>query len=270
MKRFLFLISTLLIVTSAQSSELKSEKDSTVRVNGYVNWLISDIPTHKVFQISPRIGTDVGGGVPFGNLPQDFQPFPKLNVSIGLNLNYIITPRWHIGFDINYKTVEMSANAKMENEYFYADPTGQGGEKIEVYYTGIARQKMSFTLLEFPVVAKYGFGKRGKHCIVFGIYGAWVMQNEFSVVAKTGYQGTTPNDVTTVITEPLELDFSNQLNNWETGLVLGYEQRITSRLNADLMIYGGFNNIFKENILKYGLFPMRLSISLSYSLFNFS
>lgn len=236
----------------------------------YFDYLITEIPNTKVLQISPRIGTDIGGAIPFRNIPKHIQPFPKLNIAAGLNINYIFNPKWHLGFDINYKTVGMSANAKMENEYFHADPTGQGGEKIVVYFSGIAYQTVSFTMLEVPLIAKYGFGEKGIYRLIFGAYGAWIMDKKFLVVAKTGYQGPNSNNVATQIKEPLDFNFSNELRDWEAGFLLGYEQRITSRVNADFIIYGGVNNIFKDSILAYGLFPMRLSISISYSLFNFS
>lgn len=233
-----------------------------------------EIPTKNVLQIAPLIGTDVGGGIPFGNLPKQFQPFPKLNVTVGLWMNYIIDPRWQIGLNVSYKTIAMSANAKMENEYFYADPTGGGGEKIETYFTGIANQSMSFTMLEIPLIAKYGFGRKGQYRVLFGGYGAWIMNKSFDVTAKTGFQGPTPDEVDTPIdpSEPLKLGFSHTLRNWEAGLVIGYEQSITRRLNVDFVIYGGLNSIFIPNqqFLKYGLFPMRLGIHASYSLFEFA
>lgn len=170
-----------------------------------------EVPTTNVLQIAPLIGTDVGGGVPYGNIPKDFRPYPKLNISVGLWLNYIINPHWQIGFTTTYKTVALAADARMHNEFFRAYLNGST-ELTEVYYSGVARQSMSFTMLEFPLVCKYGFGKEGKYRIAFGGYGAWVIDKSFLVTAKTGYQGLTPDKISTIIPEGgLALDFGYTL-----------------------------------------------------------
>lgn len=230
---------------------------------------------YNVLQIGPLIGTDVGGGVPFGNIPKDFRPYPKLNISLGLWFNYIINKHWQVGITATYKTVALAADARMRNEYFAAAVPALTGnnEVVRVYYTGKARQSMSFTMLEFPLLAKYGFGSKGQYRVVFGGYGAWIMDRSFLVTAKTGYQGFSPNEIGVIIPkEGLALDFSNTLRNWEAGLVLGYEQAITSRLSVDFTVYGGLNDIVKqgERFLTYGMFPMRLGVHASYSLFEFA
>lgn len=227
---------------------------------------------NNVLQIAPLVGTDVGGGVPYGHIPKDFRPYPQLHISLGLWLNYIITKHWQIGITGTYKTVSLAADARMKNEYFSAVLPGSD-QITKVYYTGIARQSMSFTMLEFPLVVKYGFGKKGKYRIVGGGYGAWIIDKSFLVVAKTGYQGSAPNKAdVNIIKTPISLDFSDALRNWEAGLVLGYEQAITKRLNVDFMVYGGFNDIVipAKKFLTYSMFPMRLGLHVSYSLFEFA
>ncbi|MGL4346856.1 MAG: outer membrane beta-barrel protein [Chitinophagaceae bacterium] len=226
----------------------------------------------NILQIATLLGTDIGGGVPYGHIPKDFRPYPQLNISVGLWFNYIFNPNWQLGFTTTYKKVALAADARMENEFFRAYLNGST-ELTEVYYTGIARQSMSFTMLEFPLVCKYGLGREGRYRIVFGAYGAWIMDKSFLVHAKTGYQGLTPDNISTIIPESgLELDFGYALHNWEAGLVLGYEQAITTRLNIDFMIYSGFKDIVQpsKKFLNYSMFPMRLGIHLSYSLLEFS
>ena len=102
------------------------------------------------FALGVQLGTDVGGAipVPFKYIPETFNPYPKLDLSLGAKLTFPLTSRWDIGAEVTYKTITMNADARVENQKF------QDGDLME-YYSGTAEMRMDFTMLEVPVYTKY-------------------------------------------------------------------------------------------------------------------
>lgn len=235
-----------------------------------------------------QIGTDVGGALPtkLEFIPKVFRPYPKMYMSIGARTSISLAPGWDLGLEANYKTVEMSADALVENQLAFApdvDPeTGlvQGFEKQ--YFSGQATMNMSFTMLEIPLYAKYVF-PNGKDKILFGGYGAWVMRATFVTDPQIGYIGFEPDKVEPgmVISTPSEgtrMDFSRFTANWDAGITFGYEREVYQRVNIGLRVYVGFKDIFQrdifpnddsvDKILEYNMTHMRGSLTISYDLFR--
>ena len=63
------------------------------------------------FALGVQLGTDIGGAVPFPfkHIPETFNPYPKLNLSLGAKLSFPITSRWSLGTELTYKTITMNA-----------------------------------------------------------------------------------------------------------------------------------------------------------------
>ena len=119
-----------------------------------------------------QIGTDIGGAipVPLSNIPDKFNPYPQLSVSLGARITIPLKDRkWALGTEITYKKIGLDADARVENQKF--EGTDQGVKKTQ-YYSGTAKMHMSFTMLEIPVYAKYAFTSGGSHRLVFGAFGA--------------------------------------------------------------------------------------------------
>ena len=55
------------------------------------------------FALGVQLGTDIGGAVPFPfkHIPETFNPYPKLNLSLGAKLSFPITSRWSLGTEFN-------------------------------------------------------------------------------------------------------------------------------------------------------------------------
>ena len=62
------------------------------------------------FALGVQLGTDIGGAVPFPfkHIPETFNPYPKLNLSLGAKLSFPITSRWSLGTEFTYKTITMN------------------------------------------------------------------------------------------------------------------------------------------------------------------
>lgn len=218
--------------------------------------------------VGPIVGTDIGGAMPFplsAMGESKMRAYPKLHPSLGARFFVNIEKQWFINWDITYKEVELSADAYVENQM--ANDKG-----FVTYFTGVVNSRMDFVMLEVPVYARYQFGSTS-HSMLFGAYGAWVMKSSFINQPMKGYMGDVPDFVGDgqIINSPADspaMDFGPMLENWDLGMMFGYENRYYSRLGLGLRVSLGFKDIFgKEKPLAYRMLHIRGSIVLSYDLY---
>ena len=228
--------------------------------------MLRDTLFEHEFNIAPQIGTDIGGAVPvpFGAEGRTINAFPRLAPSIGLIMSYTYQYRWNVGIELNYKRISMDADARVTNQLFK-------GEDALQYFTGTAKMHMSFTMLEIPVYAKYMLGRQRQHGIIVGGYFAYDLEANFVTTALKGFTGPAPDVLESPITEPMIMDFTPMLDNWDAGVLLGYQSRIFSRVHMGLRVLVGFKEIFlpDSDFFDYKMFPMRGSITLGYDLVRF-
>lgn len=218
------------------------------------------------FALGVQLGTDIGGAVPFPfkYIPDTFNPYPKLNLSLGAKLSFPITSRWSLGTEVTYKTVTMNADARVENQRY------QDKDLIQ-YFSGSTEMHMDFTMLEIPVYTKYTL-RNGKDRLLLGPYFAWVMKSSFVIDPKKGYIGTTgPDKVDSIMPEDMDdMDFNSSLDSWDLGILLGYERKLSTRFELGLRFSWGFKDIFKRHnqYFDYKMLHMRGSVVISYNLFD--
>lgn len=223
------------------------------------------------FALGVQLGTDIGGAIPFPfkHVPSTFNPYPKLNISLGAKLTFPVKPQWTIGAETTYKTVAIDADARVKNQKF------QDKDYIQ-YFTGTAEMKMEFTMLEVPVYVKYTFSNM-KDRILVGPYFSWIMKSKFIIDPKKGFIGNQASTVDAPVSDdPLDpnylkdIVFSNDLDSWDMGIVLGYERKLSPRIELGLRFMCGFKDIFKPNneYFDYSMLHMRGTVVLSYNLFN--
>jgi hypothetical protein len=228
-----------------------------------------DMPTTRsTVDIAVQLGTDVGGCVPFPfkYIPETFNMYPKLNLSLGGKVTFPIKDKWSVGAEVTYKTISVSADARVKNQRFQ-EKDQEGKPQIQ-YFTGSAEMNMEFTMLEIPLYAKYSLSD--KHKVLLGAYGVRVFKSKFVTTPKKGFIGTDgPNIVSMLIPDDMEdMVFSKSLDSWDAGLMLGYGRKIFSRLDVGLRFMCGFKDIFKpENqYFDYSMIHMRGVVAVSYSL----
>ena len=215
------------------------------------------------FNISPQIGTDIGGAVPvpFGDDNRKINAFPRLTPSIGIAFDYNYQHRWGFGIELNYKRIVMDADARVSNQKFK-------GQDLIQYFSGTAEMNMAFTLLELPLYAKYIFGNNRQHKLIFGGYFAYNLKATFQSIAQKGFNGPLPDVVESTITAPMIMDFTPMLSSWDTGLLFGCQTRIYHRIHAGLRFLAGLKDIFvsDSDFFDYRMYPMRGAIVLHYDL----
>lgn len=219
------------------------------------------------FALGVQLGTDIGGAIPFpfSNVPSPFNPYPQLYPSLGAKLSFPITNRWGIGAEVSYKKVSIDADARIENQRF-------NDEKNDVIarFTGSAEMGMNFTMLEIPVYAKYTF-RNQKDRLIFGTYFAYILQGKFDIKVNKGFMMTDEGIYNGAIDdEPLNINFNDILDNWDAGIILGYERKLFSRVEIGLRFSCGMKDIFKPDnqYFDYKMLHMRGTLALSYNLFD--
>lgn len=218
------------------------------------------------FALGVQVGTDIGGAVPvpFKYIPETFNPYPRLNLSLGAKFSFPVTSRWILGTEFTYKTITMNADARVENQKY------QDGNMIQ-YFSGSTEMHMDFTMLEIPIYAKYSL-RNLKDRLLVGPYFAWVLKSSFVIDPEKGYVGITgPDKVDSVMDEDMsDMDFSSYMDMWDIGLLLGYERKLTRRFELGIRFSMGFKDIFKKDnqYFDYHMLHMRGTLVVSYNLFD--
>jgi hypothetical protein len=221
------------------------------------------LPHVRTFTLGVALGTDIGGAIPFPpkNIPGDINAYPRLNLSLGARVGYSFDSRRSLGTELNYKTVGMSADARVGNQRF------QDGDAIQ-YFTGTSRMRMSFTMLEVPVYGRYTFCG-GKDVALLGGYWAWIMDGEFVTDPQKGFIGSQPDLWEANIDNAMEdMNFTSSLGRWDAGLVCGYERLMFNRCHIGLRMMFGMKDVFRHGnrYFDYRMLHMRGAVTLCYDL----
>ena len=215
------------------------------------------------FCIAPQIGTDIGGTlpIPFSAIGGAFNAYPKLNATLGARFFLNLHPRWSIGANLNYKTIAMDADARVTNQKFKGENTVQ-------YFTGTSEMSISFQLLELPVYLEFLTGSKRQHGMQVGFFGSWIMRSHFITYANKGFIGSEPDRMDSALSSPQVMDFSALLDNWDVGLLAGYESRIFPRIRMGLHVMVGLKDIFLpgSDFFDYKMKQVRGSATVSYDL----
>lgn len=219
------------------------------------------------FALGVQLGTDIGGAIPFPfkNVPSPFNPYPRLSPSLGAKLTFPVNRDWTLGVEITYKKIAINADARVENQRFNDEARG-----IVARFSGSTEMGMDFTMMEVPIYLKYTFGNQ-KDRILVGAYAAWVINGKFDIKVNKGYM-MDDNGVymAPIDKEPLNINFNDILDNWDAGLIIGYERRLFPRIEIGLRASWGLKDIFNpyNQYFDYKMLQMRGTLVLSYNLFD--
>jgi hypothetical protein len=209
------------------------------------------------------IGTDIGGAVPFpiSNIPGTINAYPHINPAMGANISFSLIKGWGLGAEINYKTVTMKADARVSNQRFNMD-------NATMYFTGTTKTEMKFIMLEVPIYAKYRFSNR--NFAFAGIYYSYIFSGNLTASPLKGYTGSSPDIAETTDVSNITMDFSQYMDNWDMGTLIGYERAIFDRLKLALRFSIGFKDIFKpsSHYFDYNMLHMRGCVTLTYDLMS--
>ncbi|MDR0384601.1 MAG: PorT family protein [Prevotellaceae bacterium] len=207
------------------------------------------------------LGSDIGGAVPVpvSNIPGTINAYPHVGPSLGVSVSFPFAEKWGCGADINYKTVAMKADARVNNQRFNMDDA-------TMYFSGTAQTDMKFIMLEVPMYTKYRF--RSRNAVFTGLYYSYILSSNFIADPLKGYAGSTPGIAEITDVSDITMDFSEYMTNWDLGFLAGYERTILDKLRLSMRFSIGFKNVFKSSnkYFDYSMVHMRGCISLTYDM----
>ncbi len=221
------------------------------------------------FAMAVHTGIDIGGAVPYPldkilGVGNKMGMVPRLAPSLGVSYSLVVNKHWNVSIESTYKKVEMAAKTRLTQESI------RDGENT-LYFEGRADANMSFSMIEVPLYVKYSFGN-GMNKVLFGGYYAYVLDAEFTTTPVQGMAGDNEDKTTWEPFGPGEMEqqnFTDKLDNWDAGIVLGYERVLIDRVTIGGRFAMGFKDIFRsgeENkYLSYSMLNMRGTIMLSYT-----
>jgi hypothetical protein len=213
--------------------------------------------------VALQLGTDIGGAIPFPlrHVPGTYNPYPRLNLSLGGRAAMQLHAAWSVAAGVTYKTVSLDADARVTDQRF------QDGEALQ-YFTGSAGMSARFTFLEVPLHACYHLP--GGHArVLFGLYGAWTIEGIFRVEPRKGFIGPSAGTFAAAVDPGMEeMRFDAALDSWDAGLLAGYERQLLPRVDIGLRVSCGFKDIFKRGnrYFDYSMIHARGSVVVSYDI----
>ncbi|MDR3245538.1 MAG: PorT family protein [Prevotellaceae bacterium] len=209
------------------------------------------------------LGTDIGGAVPFpvSNIPGTINAYPQINPALGAAISFSLIKGWGLGLEVNYKTVAMKADARVDNQRFNM-------ENSTMYFTGTTKTEMKFIMLEVPLYTKYRFNNR--NFAFAGLYYSHIFSGSFIADPLKGYSGSNPDIVEITDVSEITMDFSQYLDDWDLGVLVGYERAIFDRLKFAVRFSMGFKNIFEPTAkyFDYSMLHIRGGVTLTYDLMS--
>ena len=214
-------------------------------------------------------GIDIGGAVPYplSSMGEDnkVSAAPNLFPELGISGTLKLGRRWSVGVEATYKRFGIDARARVNGQGMLVDKVNDmTGEIIGVRqeFSGMADMDMNFAMLEVPVYVGYRF-KTNR--LLFGLYYGRVFNSHFSTKPLNGLLQDSDGNYQ-LIPEGESFVFDARLDNWDIGMMLGYEWKVIERVNLSARFSMGFKDIFERDkrCLDYKMLHMRGSLILSY------
>ena len=225
------------------------------------------------FAFGVHTGFDLGAAVPWppGQAiggGSKMSAVPHLTPAIGISYTTLFDRHWSLTAEATYKTVALDAKTWQSSQIFH--DTDDAGNPTLLEFRGTASAKMSFTMLEIPLFVRYTFSRENNRILLGGYY-----SRVFSATFDTSpYKGTLTNMHTGEVEpiypdEPYTQDFNSELDNWDAGVLIGYERRLAPRIMLSGRFMMGFKDIFKPGTgyFDYNMLHMRGTVTLSYYFF---
>jgi len=222
----------------------------------------------RKIEIYPTLGADLGGAVPFpfSDIPDGAGGTPAPYVFLGLGAEYPIKGNWKMAAEVNYRVISFTADARVISQRYYP------GDGSVMYFSGDTYTDIELRMVEFPVIGIYQL--RESRAILFGIYYSIILEGTFNTEARNGVINADKNITDNAILPQnpgadVDYAFSNDLDNYDYGVLIGYRYKLGEKMNLFGRIQVGFKSIFKpefENI-DYEMYQIRLNIGASYRIF---
>lgn len=224
------------------------------------------------YYIGIHTGVDLGGAIPYPFSAMGpgakMNAVPRLAPELGASLTTWPTDRFSISLEATWKQLSIDAKAWVAGQRFR--DVNEPSRVLE--FRGTVDVGMSFSMLEIPLYAGYSFGSRGNNRMILGLFYSQVFRGRFSSSPIKGELRNVnePDEPPSMVTpdEPYTQNFDSDLDNWDWGMLIGYEWKVIERVHLGARISMGFKDIFKPDnkYLTYKMLHMRGTLVLSYAI----
>lgn len=274
MKKYIILITLAALFTLEGFAQKTPAERKEIRHQNNLLWK----ETAK-YAFGVHTGIDIGAAAPWPvsglGAGAKMSAVPKLNPALGVSFTTYPLDRFTFTAEVTYKQVGIDAKARVPGQRFTLIDEG-GRSTIE--FRGTAHMKMAFSMLEVPFYVGYSFGD-GRNRVFLGGYYSYIFKAEFNT---TPYKGVvvnpdSPHEPPMEIKPGADLagvmpDFNSYMDDWDAGMLVGYEWQIIPRINLSVRFSMGFKDIFQKgnNYLEFKMLHMRGTLSLSYSFLRYT
>lgn len=223
--------------------------------------------THEI-----RVGLNLGGTSPLP-IPAEIRKINSFTTGVNPVIGFRSTrwfdaySRWGItsGLTIDYKGMKTSADVK----YWYTDlVVGEGDQtgRFTGTFSGKNDTKVKNGYFTIPVLASYRPFK--DWCFQAGGYFSWIHTSKFEGSASDGYirEGGPTGD--RIAVENATFDFSDELKDFDAGIIVGANWRFTKRIAATGELTWGLVPVFPADFkgVSHKMYNIYFSLGLSYQL----
>lgn len=220
------------------------------------------------WQFAPSLGIDMGGAIPFpySAAPEGAKATPKLMPSLGIGFQHTVNKRWNIGAELNYHILAIDAAVDVVSTPFWSDD-----RSYATYFTGEAYTTTELRFVELPLTAYFKFNDRWS--IIFGAYYSIIINGKLETEGKNGWISANKEDTDTAPlpgTQNTFFTFNDELDNYDIGTLIGYQFKISERVNFWGRFNVGFKSIFKPDFqnIDYDMYQFRFSTGVSFVLWT--
>jgi len=219
------------------------------------------------FEYRIKAGFSIGGMTPMP-LPAEIRKIeafnPLLNLMIGGEVVKSLNENWLLLSGLQFETKGMETRAQVKL-YRLTMVSGNEGE-VSGVFTGKVLTRVKNSYLTVPLSAMWRPRQQANWGVKAGVYGSFLLDGDFGGSAFDGYlrEGSPIGEKIDITTASYE--FSNDLQRWCWGALLGAEWQPFPHLLAGVDLTWGINSIFKKSfdVITYKMYPIYGVVSFGY------
>lgn len=209
-------------------------------------------------------GFNVGATMPY-SIPDEVVAvkgwWPQFTPQLGYNITYNAHERWGLsaGVILNYKGMGIKDRVK----YMHVRVVlSEGQEPLEGPFVGMNKTEVKAAYVTIPLHVTYRPFKNW--CYKFGGFASYLFNGSFKGTVSDGYLRVGDPTGEKVIIDETSFNFDDDLRNFDFGITLGTERKITERiaayLNMDMSLTPIFPSSFK--LMEFNMYHLYFTLGV--------
>lgn len=222
-----------------------------------------------------NIGLNIGGSMPVP-LPAEVRKIdsynPKINPHVGISTIYNLNKKWGIGTELSVgiKGMRVKDEVKsMRTKVLVSEKDSPDQRMVEGYFTGKNTTNVNLQYLSLTLSSIYSINDKWE--VKLGLYATSFLKTKFNGNVSDGYlRDKEPNGPKIVIESdnPATFDFSDNMRDFDAGVVIGGKYKINERIGAIVNLNWGLTDIFyrDQNPINFKMQNIYATFGVAYKL----